>query len=42
MFLLTDQPGEGANFRFMPGWLVGTLMLWTTLAGTVVALTSLS
>ena len=42
MFLFTDHPGEGAGFRFMPGWLVGTLLLWTTVAGTIVAFTSVT
>ena len=42
MFLFRDQPGEGAGFRFMPEWLVGTVLLWTTAAGTIVAVTSLT
>ena len=42
MFLFTDQPGEGADFRFMPEWLVGTLLLWATVAGTIVAFISLT
>ncbi len=42
MFLFTDQPGEGADFRFMSGWLVGTLLLWTTVAGTIVAFSGLT
>ena len=42
MFLLTDQPGEGAEFRFTPGWLVGTLALWAAIAVSIAALTSLT
>jgi hypothetical protein len=39
MFLFTDRPGEGADFRPMPGWLVGTVALW---AAILVALINLS
>ena len=42
MFLFTDRPGEEADFRFMREWLAATLLLWTTVAGTIVAVIRLT